>query len=166
MIAACSCSEDTTHSGSSVERFWAEGFWVAQRFSAANSCPSPDSALAAEGSPANIPGCNSSVRRSVSSAAWARTSASSQSSGMSSRISTSVGSLASTPSYSSGLISVSDTSAIPFGLRSRVPAKITSSIRDPRSVFADCSPRTQEMASAMFDFPHPFGPMMAAMPSP
>src|SRR5438477_3175780 len=55
---------------------------------------------------------------------------------------------------------------MPVGLRSRVPAKITSSIRDPRSVLADCSPSTQEMASEMFDLPQPFGPMMAATPSP
>src|SRR5215813_13655314 len=55
---------------------------------------------------------------------------------------------------------------MPLGLRSRVPEKITSSIRDPRSVLADCSPRTQEMASAILDFPQPLGPMMAAIPSP
>src|SRR5215831_16874038 len=55
---------------------------------------------------------------------------------------------------------------MPVGWRSRVPEKITSSMRDPRSVFADCSPSTQEIASAMFDLPHPFGPMMAATPSP
>src|SRR5215469_16072163 len=55
---------------------------------------------------------------------------------------------------------------MPVGLRSRVPAKITSSIRDPRSVLADCSPSTQEIASEMFDLPQPFGPMMAATPSP
>src|SRR5215813_8973821 len=55
---------------------------------------------------------------------------------------------------------------MPLGLRSRVPEKITSSMRDPRSVLADCSPNTQEMASAMFDLPQPLGPMMAAMPSP
>src|SRR6516225_861170 len=61
---------------------------------------------------------------------------------------------------------VRDTSAIPVGLRSRVPAKITSSMREPRSDFADCSPSTHEMASAIFDLPQPFGPMMAATPSP
>ena len=53
-----------------------------------------------------------------------------------------------------------------MGLRSRVPAKMTSSMRAPRRVLADCSPRTQEMASEMFDLPQPFGPMMAATPSP
>src|SRR4051812_23612636 len=61
---------------------------------------------------------------------------------------------------------VSDTSAIPIGLRSRVPAKMTSSMRAPRSDLADCSPRTQVMASEMFDFPHPFGPIIPATPSP
>ena len=49
------------------------------------------------------------------------------------------------------------TSAMPVGLRSRVPAKKTSSIREPRRVLADCSPSTQEIASAMLDFPHPLG---------
>src|SRR4051812_15194944 len=55
---------------------------------------------------------------------------------------------------------------MPVGLRSRVPAKITSSMRDPRSVLADCSPSTHEIASEMFDLPHPLGPMIAATPSP
>ena len=87
-------------------------------------------------------------------------------SGISSWISISVGALASPPLYASGSISVSDTSAMPVGLRSRVPAKITSSMREPRRVLADCSPSTHEMASAIFDLPHPLGPMMAATPSP
>ena len=34
----------------------------------------------------------------------------------------------------------------------------------PRNAFADCSPSTQRMASEIFDFPHPFGPTMAATP--
>src|SRR5215469_13523537 len=55
---------------------------------------------------------------------------------------------------------------MPVGLRSRVPAKITSSMRTPRSKRADCSPSTQEIASEILDFPQPFGPTMAAMPSP
>src|SRR5258707_5325985 len=55
---------------------------------------------------------------------------------------------------------------MPVGLRSRVPEKITSSIREPRNDFADCSPSTHEIASAMFDFPQPLGPMIAAIPSP
>src|SRR5579885_1167587 len=58
------------------------------------------------------------------------------------------------------------TDAIPKGLRSRVPAKITSSIRDPRRLFADCSPSTQLMASLRLDLPQPFGPTMAAIPPP
>src|SRR5436853_5066979 len=63
-------------------------------------------------------------------------------------------------------MSVSETSAMPVGLRSRVPAKITSCMWMPRRLLADCSPRTHEMASATLDLPHPFGPTMAAMPSP
>src|SRR5258707_13162113 len=55
---------------------------------------------------------------------------------------------------------------MPVGLRSRVPAKITSSIRTPRKLLADCSPSTQEMESAILDFPHPLGPTTAAIPSP
>src|SRR5580700_10260091 len=43
---------------------------------------------------------------------------------------------------------------------------MTSSMREPRSVLADCSPSTHEMASAMFDLPQPFGPIIAATPSP
>src|SRR6478735_5810574 len=55
---------------------------------------------------------------------------------------------------------------MPVGLRSRVPAKITSSMRTPRRLLADCSPSTQEMESEILDLPHPFGPTTAAMPSP
>src|SRR5450755_4396629 len=55
---------------------------------------------------------------------------------------------------------------MPVGLRSRVPEKMTSSMREPRRDLADCSPSTQEIASAMLDLPQPLGPMMAAMPSP
>ena len=58
------------------------------------------------------------------------------------------------------------TEAMPTGLRALVPAKMTSSIRAPRRVRADCSPKTQLMASLRLDFPHPLGPTMAAMPSP
>ncbi len=47
---------------------------------------------------------------------------------------------------------------MPTGFRVEVPAKMTSCIRLPRSVFADCSPSTQLMASLRFDFPHPLGP--------
>src|ERR1700722_3174662 len=65
-----------------------------------------------------------------------------------------------------GSISVMVTAANPTGLRSRLPAKITSSMRAPRRVLADCSPSTQLMASLRLDLPHPFGPTMAAMPPP
>src|ERR1041385_8226163 len=55
---------------------------------------------------------------------------------------------------------------MPVGFRSRVPAKITSSMRTPRRLLADCSPSTQEIESEILDFPHPLGPTTAAMPSP
>src|SRR6267378_1905759 len=55
---------------------------------------------------------------------------------------------------------------MPVGLRSRVPMKITSSMRAPRRLLADCSPKTQEIASEMLDLPQPLGPTMAATPSP
>src|SRR5437016_4321845 len=55
---------------------------------------------------------------------------------------------------------------MPVGLRSRVPAKITSSMRTPRRLLADCSPSTQEMESEILDLPQPLGPTTAAMPSP
>src|SRR5450755_1814652 len=65
-----------------------------------------------------------------------------------------------------GSTSVSVTAASPRGLRSRVPAKITSSMRAPRRVLADCSPSTQLMASLRFDLPQPLGPTTAAIPPP
>ena len=65
-----------------------------------------------------------------------------------------------------GSTMVSVTCAIPSGLRSRVPAKITSSMRAPRRLLALCSPSTQLMASLRLDFPQPFGPTIAAMPEP
>src|ERR1022692_1084364 len=58
------------------------------------------------------------------------------------------------------------TAASPNGFRSRVPAKITSSMRAPRRLLADCSPSTQLMASLRFDLPQPLGPTIAAMPPP
>ena len=61
---------------------------------------------------------------------------------------------------------VSVTSAMPSGLRSRVPAKITSCMWVPRSDLALCSPSTQLTPSRMFDLPHPFGPTTTAMPVP
>src|ERR1051326_6569973 len=51
-----------------------------------------------------------------------------------------------------------------MGLRPSVPLKMTSAISPPRSALADCSPRTQRMASETFDLPQPLGPTMAVMP--
>src|SRR5882762_5532054 len=59
---------------------------------------------------------------------------------------------------------VRETSAMPSGLRPSVPLKITSDISPPRSALADCSPRTQRIASDTLDLPHPFGPTMAVTP--
>jgi len=56
------------------------------------------------------------------------------------------------------------TSARPSGPRVEVPAKMTSSILPPRSVFAPCSPITQASASTTFDLPEPFGPTIAVTP--
>ena len=50
-----------------------------------------------------------------------------------------------------------------MGLRFWVPPKITSSILPPRRFLVDCSPMTQRMASAIFDFPLPLGPTTAVM---
>jgi hypothetical protein len=47
-----------------------------------------------------------------------------------------------------------------------VPAKMTSSMRLPRRLLADCSPSTQLMASLRLDLPHPLGPTIAAIPEP
>ncbi len=58
----------------------------------------------------------------------------------------------------SSLLKVTVTSAMPTGLRLVVPLKMTSSMRSPRSVLADCSPRTQRTASTTFDLPQPLGP--------
>src|SRR5262249_38138327 len=58
------------------------------------------------------------------------------------------------------------TYAIPSGLRSFEPAKITSSIRVPRRVLADCFPRAQLLGSLRVGLPQPVGPTMAAIPSP
>src|SRR5579863_4784202 len=65
-----------------------------------------------------------------------------------------------------GSTSVIVTVAKPSGLRSRVPAKMTSSILAPRRLLADCSPSTQLMASLRLDFPQPLGPTIAAIPEP
>src|SRR5438067_13125813 len=116
--------------------------------------------------PMTCPGRASSSARAASSAANVRTLASSQSSPDNTSWISISGVPLESPSYTPGSISVRETSAIPVGLRSRVPAKITSSIRPPRKLRADCSPSTQEMASETFDFPQPFGPTIAAIPSP
>ncbi len=57
-----------------------------------------------------------------------------------------------------GSISTMVTDAMPTAFRFRVPAKITSSMRAPRKLRADCSPSTQVIASLRFDLPQPFGP--------
>src|SRR6266567_1908118 len=71
---------------------------------------------------------------------------------------------AETPVYS-GSMRVKLTSAKPVGGRVLVPLKMTSAILSPRSMRALCSPRTQLTESDKLDFPHPFGPTMAATPS-
>src|SRR5246127_5331809 len=69
------------------------------------------------------------------------------------------------PSSSAQSVNVSDTSATPTGLRVSAPLKITSAISSPRSDFADCSPSAHRTASRTLDFPQPFGPTIAVMPS-
>src|SRR5882762_5858671 len=59
---------------------------------------------------------------------------------------------------------VSETSAIPSGLRPSVPLKITSAISPPRRALADCSPSTHLIASETFDLPHPLGPTIPVTP--
>src|SRR5579863_7156568 len=59
---------------------------------------------------------------------------------------------------------VRETSAMPRGLRPSVPLKMTSAISPPRRALADCSPKTQRMASETLDLPQPFGPTMAVTP--
>jgi GNAT superfamily N-acetyltransferase len=59
---------------------------------------------------------------------------------------------------------VSCTSARPSGPRVEVPAKMTSSILPPRSVFTPCSPMTQASASTTFDLPEPLGPTTHVTP--
>ena len=73
-------------------------------------------------------------------------------------------SLKSTGSTWSELSSTSETSATPTGLRAEDPEKMTSSMAWPRSCFALCSPKTQRMASEIFDLPDPLGPTMTVRP--
>ncbi len=70
----------------------------------------------------------------------------------------------STGSMWSELSRTSVTSATPTGLRALDPEKMTSSMAWPRSCFALCSPRTQRMASEIFDLPEPFGPTITVSP--
>src|SRR5487761_1211364 len=56
------------------------------------------------------------------------------------------------------------TSAIASAGRWGDPAKMTSSIRPPRSERGPCSPSTQEMASTTLDLPEPLGPTMTLIP--
>src|SRR6266478_6057685 len=69
------------------------------------------------------------------------------------------------PSSLAQSVNVSDTSANPTGLRVSAPLKMTSAISSPLSDFADCSPTAPRTASRTLDFPHPFGPTTAVMPS-
>src|SRR6266567_3844034 len=69
------------------------------------------------------------------------------------------------PSSSPQSLNVTETSANPTGLRVSAPLKITSAISSPRSDLADCSPSAQRTASRTLDFPQPFGPTIAVMPS-
>src|ERR1035438_5230524 len=70
------------------------------------------------------------------------------------------------PAWAIGSTRTIGTEAMPRGLRDFVPAKMTSSMRAPRRVRADCSPSTQLIASLRFDLPQPLGPTTAAIPSP
>src|SRR5699024_7686355 len=56
------------------------------------------------------------------------------------------------------------TPARPSALRSPAPAKMTSCILPPRSVFALPSPMTQASASTTLDLPEPSGPTTAQIP--
>ena len=46
-----------------------------------------------------------------------------------------------------------------------VPEKITSSMPEPRKLFAEVSPIHHLKDSTMFDFPHPLGPTIPVSPS-
>ena len=56
------------------------------------------------------------------------------------------------------------TSAMLRAGRVPVPAKITSSISEPRICLAEVSPITHFSASTRFDLPQPLGPTMPVMP--
>ena len=65
----------------------------------------------------------------------------------------------------SWLSSAIKTSAIFFEGLLEVPEKITSSIPEPRMLFADVSPMHHLRDSTMFDLPQPFGPTIPVRPS-
>jgi hypothetical protein len=73
---------------------------------------------------------------------------------------TSLKSIGNQPSLLSNVIVAE---AIEARARSSDPEKIMSSVRLPRSKLKDCSPSTHRMASAMLDFPDPFGPIIAVI---
>ena len=58
-----------------------------------------------------------------------------------------------------------ETSAIFFEALLEVPLNITSSIPEPRILFADVSPITHLKDSTILDFPHPLGPTIPVRPS-
>ena len=64
----------------------------------------------------------------------------------------------------SELFNVRVTSAIFFDGLFAVPAKITSSMPDPRMLFADVSPIHHLTASTIFDLPQPLGPTIPVNP--
>ena len=74
-------------------------------------------------------------------------------------------SAASTGNCPTELSRISVTCAAPMAPRRAVPPNTTSSIFAPRRLLVDCSPSTQRIASEIFDFPLPFGPTIAVMPS-
>jgi len=58
-----------------------------------------------------------------------------------------------------------DTSASPRDFLLSDPLKITLSILSLLKLLTRCSPSTQRIASTIFDFPEPFGPITQAIPS-
>ena len=63
-----------------------------------------------------------------------------------------------------GVVDVNETSAIFFVALLAVPENITSSIPDPRILFAEVSPIHHFIASTMFDLPQPLGPTIPVNP--
>ena len=64
----------------------------------------------------------------------------------------------------SRLSKVKVTSALFISFSVFEPAKITSSMLSPRKAFELDSPKTQRIASLIFDLPEPLGPMIATTP--